>query len=171
VAALLVLLGGSQTRAAPPSRPLAHTEITADAVWGPGVVTVTEDVVIKNGATLVIKPGTTVRIFTDTVPYPGGVSDTKIEIIVEDGRLVADGFYTSLALDSADRPRISYYSLADGSVLKYASWDGTAWQIETVDSNAGSGYYTSLVLDSANRPHISHYDFHAKELRYTWWGP
>ncbi len=80
------------------------------------------------------------------------------------------GFYTSLVLDSADHPHISYLNADEGYVLKYARWDGAAWQLETVDSNAGSGYYTSLVLDSAGRPRISHYDFHAKELRYVWWG-
>ncbi len=73
------------------------------------------------------------------------------------------GFYTSLAFDSADRPRISYYNLDEGSV-KYARWDGTTWQIETVSS----GSYPSLALDSAGRPHISYYTGYS--LQYTWWG-
>ncbi|RLC65785.1 MAG: hypothetical protein DRI48_06205 [Chloroflexi bacterium] len=73
------------------------------------------------------------------------------------------GFHTSLALDSADRPRISYYNF-DEQAVKYARWDGAAWQIETV----GSGSYTALALDSADRPHISYYT--SDGLRYAWWG-
>jgi len=73
------------------------------------------------------------------------------------------GFHTSLAFDSADRPRISYYNLDEGAV-KYARWDGTTWQIETVSN----GSYPALVLDSADRPHISYYTDYG--LQYTWWG-
>jgi hypothetical protein len=73
------------------------------------------------------------------------------------------GFHTSLAFDSADQPRISYYNLDEGAV-KYARWDGTTWQIETVSS----GSYPSMVLDSAGRPHISYYTDYG--LQYTWWG-
>jgi len=116
-AALLSFAGsgrGLTVRAASAS-PTVNT-ISSDTIWGPGVVTVTSDVVITNGATLVVKPGTTVIVGTwatpiDTAPYPGGVSDL-IEIIVEDGRLVADGFYTDTQLITPTQTITfaSYYS-------------------------------------------------------------
>jgi len=90
-------------RAAPQPRPLGYEIIDTDTTWGPGVVTKTSDVVIKNGATLTVVPSTTVVIGTwdiptDTTPYAGGASD-KVEIIVEaGGRLVADGLYTETQL-------------------------------------------------------------------------
>ena len=37
---------------------------------------------------------------------------------------------TSLALDSQDRPHISYSSFSDD--LRYAFWDGSAWQKEVI---------------------------------------
>ncbi|HDN80609.1 MAG TPA: hypothetical protein ENG33_09115, partial [Chloroflexi bacterium] len=97
MATFLALMESGQPKmaqAAPPPRPPAYTVIDTDTTWGPEVVTVTSDVVVKNGATLTVLPGTEVRIFTDTNPYPGGVSDL-IEIIVEPGgRLVAVGTST-----------------------------------------------------------------------------
>ena len=72
------------------------------------------------------------------------------------------GECTSVALDSSGNPHISYNGNAD---LKYARWDGAAWQIETVDSAGGS--YTSLALDSSNRPHISYCG--NSDLKYARW--
>ena len=101
-------------QAASERRPLRYDIIDMDATWGPGVITITSDVVVKNGATLTVLPRTTVlmgtnQVPTDTTPYPGGASD-KIEIIVEaDGRLVADGFYTDTQL-SDPTPSITFTS-------------------------------------------------------------
>ena len=68
------------------------------------------------------------------------------------------GDYTSLALDSAGNPRISYSDDLPNQHLKYASWNGTSWKIETVDSAGNVGEYTSLALDSSGYPRISYYD-------------
>lgn len=39
--------------------------------------------------------------------------------------------------------------------MRYASWNGSKWNIQTVDSSGGSD--SSLALDSSNQPHISYY--------------
>jgi hypothetical protein len=60
------------------------------------------------------------------------------------------GWSTSLALDSAGNPHISYFD-AMNEDLKYARWTGSSWNIETVDSPGEVGHYTtSLALDSAS---------------------
>ena len=53
------------------------------------------------------------------------------------------GQFTSLALDGAGNPSISYYDRANED-LKYAWCDGTAWHAETVDAAGLVGWYTSL---------------------------
>jgi hypothetical protein len=57
----------------------------------------------------------------------------------------------SIALDSKDNPHISY--CYDNDFLKYASWSGSSWNIQTID---GSALSPSLALDSKGYPHISY---------------
>jgi len=82
---------------------------------------------------------------------------------------------TSLALDSSDRPHISYYYgwIGPDSILKYARWDGDAWQIETVDltgTRDGQIACSSLALDDSDYPHIAYYDVNNTDLKYARWG-
>ena len=76
------------------------------------------------------------------------------------------GWHTSIALDSNDRPHISY-SGDTNSDLKYAYFDGSSWQTQTVDSAGKVGGRNSIALDSNNRPHISYSDFTNDDLKYA----
>jgi hypothetical protein len=52
--------------------------------------------------------------------------------------------------------------------LKYARWTGSAWSIETVDSDGSVGGYASIALDSGNLPHISYHDNTNDDLKYAY---
>ena len=67
--------------------------------------------------------------------------------------------YTSLALDAAGRPHVVYRG-HDGAYrysLKYAVFDGAAWQIAVVDDEMATGWYPSLALDSREEPHVAYH--------------
>ena len=87
-------------------------------------------------------------------------SKWKIEI-VDPGRfgsadsMISIGWYSSLVIDSNDNPHISYYHKTNGD-LKYAVWNGSGWDVQTVDSIGDVGSDTSLTLDSKGYPHISY---------------
>ena len=66
------------------------------------------------------------------------------------------GYFTSLRLDAAGYPHISYFD-AKNADLKYAWYDGTSWHTTTVDSAGDVGQFNSLVLDAAGYPHISYF--------------
>lgn len=101
--------------------------------------------------------------------YNGGV-DWQIETV--DVSAVVGG-HTSLALDAAGRPHITYCSLFtawyhwDCDDLKYAYHDGLHWQIETVDEEGHAGQYASLALDTGEQPHISYHDAANGDLKYA----
>jgi len=83
-------------------------------------------------------------------------------------------YYTSIQLDQAGHPRISYYlyHAPDGSYLlklKFASFDGQKWTIETVDKRPETGKFNSLALDAAGRPHIAYSNVSWGDLLYAAW--
>ena len=70
---------------------------------------------------------------------------------------VSIGYYSSLQIDSHDNPQVSYDDKTNG-LMKYASWDGSQWNIQTVDSGdtRTSDTDNSLAIDSHDSPHISY---------------
>ncbi|MDP3564814.1 MAG: hypothetical protein Q8R70_10030 [Methanoregula sp.] len=76
------------------------------------------------------------------------------------------GYMPSIALDTAGYPHISYYD-ADNGDLRYASWNGARWKLETLDATGDVGAYSSLAIDSHNQPYISYYDATDHVLRFA----
>jgi len=77
--------------------------------------------------------------------------------------------WTSLALDAAGNPHISYFDNYNND-LKYAKWTGSAWHREAVDSEGDVGYINSIALDAAGYPHICYIDWTPNyNLKYAKW--
>jgi hypothetical protein len=95
-------------------------------------------------------------------------SQWRIETVDSEGLA---GGHTSITLDSADRPCISYYNFHT-ETTKYARWDGERWLIYDLDPHA-CGDHTSLALDSSDLPHVSYTGFGDGErfygLKYAWY--
>ncbi|MBN1537971.1 MAG: hypothetical protein JW908_14625 [Anaerolineales bacterium] len=80
------------------------------------------------------------------------------------------GKYSSLAIDSDLNPHIAYYD-SDNRKLKYASYTGLGWTIETVKeirTDFKEGKYAALYIDSVNRPHMSYLEDDHDNLRYVY---
>lgn len=79
------------------------------------------------------------------------------------------GKWSSMAVDSKGFPHATYSQFAKGGDLKYAEWDGSTWNLTTVDSNENAksyrGFDNSLALGPDDSPHISYFD--GKVLKYA----
>jgi hypothetical protein len=95
-------------------------------------------------------------------------SSWHIQTVESEGKA---GRISSLALDSLDRPHISYTYQPESGVmhLRYAWFDGLEWQIETVDSEGRVGDVCSLALDSFEHPHIGYRDCINENLKYAYY--
>ena len=86
------------------------------------------------------------------------------------------GEWNSLAIDSNGNPHISYI-YGDGS-LRYASWDGTAWEIDgnVSSTNSSSNLVSSalstdcrLILNQSNTPLITYENVISTDLEYAYY--
>ena len=76
------------------------------------------------------------------------------------------GWDPSIVLDTNDNPHIAYVDYGSFN-LKYAAFDGSTWNIETVDSTGNVGWDPSIALDANDNPHISYTDGTESYLRYA----
>ena len=93
------------------------------------------------------------------------------EIQVVDSEGTSDGESVSLELDANDYPHIAYRSIIWGgsqdAILRYAKYNGTGWEIETVDSSDIDARDVSLKIDSNGYAHISYFDNYYYDLKYA----
>jgi hypothetical protein len=74
-----------------------------------------------------------------------------------------------MALDSKGYPHF-VYEQNYLNTLMYASWNGSAWNTETVASNANPNMPIGfLTLDSYNYPHIDFFNISSGSLTYARW--
>ncbi len=73
---------------------------------------------------------------------------------IVDDTLAHGGGMTDVKFDSNEKPHISYFDGDDS--LKYAYYNGSAWEIEFVEIGGPSGYYNGIGIDSSNDVHIAY---------------
>jgi hypothetical protein len=77
------------------------------------------------------------------------------------------GRYGQIAVDAQRRPHIAY-STWGGCGQKYARWNGSSWELESVCTPPGSWRVVALALDASGNPHISYHDGNANEARHAY---
>ena len=93
-----------------------------------------------------------------------GPDGWSVEVVDANGDA---GRYSALAYDANGNPHISYFVARsrESGTVRYASWDGSQWQIEDVDNlenirmgHIGARKITSLVIDTDGEPHLAYSD-------------
>jgi hypothetical protein len=89
----------------------------------------------------------------------------NIEALPLDSDIVA--YYTSIALDTADRPNISFYEYrgrrgSEFSIrLRVVSLTDGHWEVRTVDPSNGSGKYNSMAIDANDQLRLAYANVNA----------
>ena len=103
-------------------------------------------------------------------------SSWVIETVDSEGDV---GEYSSLAFDASGNPAICYRCYVRGGYnpitglssfslfLRYACFDGNAWQIETVDGSGKGGDHCYLAFDQAGIPSISYAKYDSLDMGYA----
>ncbi len=84
-------------------------------------------------------------------------------------------YYTSIVLDANDYPSISFYEEASAGEaelrLRVVVWDGTLWNLKTIDPTHGSGKFNSMAMNSHGFPEIAigNVEYMNLSLRYARW--
>jgi hypothetical protein len=84
-------------------------------------------------------------------------------------------YYTSIVLDANDYPSISFYEEAGAGEtelrLRIVSWNGTFWNLKTIDPTHGSGKFNSMAMNSHGFPEIAigNVEYMNLSLRYARW--
>lgn len=85
-------------------------------------------------------------------------------------------FYTSIAVNAKANPSITFYQYegADGEQdlrLRNIAWDGSEWELRTVDPTPGSGKFNSVAFDSEGKAHVAYGNvkYEDASLRYAVW--
>ncbi len=95
-------------------------------------------------------------------------STSSWDIETAEGDSTDVGTYSSLALDSSDRPHIAYYRYWPyGNDLLYTHRVDSSWSGQMVDNGFNGIVGPSLALDSSDYPHISYHDWDDHRLRYA----
>jgi hypothetical protein len=74
--------------------------------------------------------------------------------------------YTSIAVDGEGNPHIVYSPELAGMPMRYATWDGTAWQKQEI-VQIGGILSPSLALDSAGEPRVAYLVGSGGEVDYA----
>jgi len=91
-------------------------------------------------------------------------SDWSSDMIDSGGTV---GTFSSIAIDPAGLPHISYYDHMNGD-LKYASIESGDWFIQSVMCEGSVGKGSSLGIDVQGNPHISFHDQTGKSVNYAY---
>lgn len=93
----------------------------------------------------------------------------SLSTVAENGVSEVFNTQTTIGVDSANRPRVAFgveFGVGTNYQLRYAAWDGAAWQEETLDG--GAGQYASMAI-AGDSVHIAYHDGKYHDLRYLSW--
>src|SRR5579872_1251001 len=84
------------------------------------------------------------------------------------------GKFNSIVTDMLGNPHVAYANVAsENASLRYASWNGKAWDVEVLEGAVTTGapnlpvFSVSMVMDKQNVPHIAYTDVRNRLVKYA----
>src|SRR3989304_75936 len=93
---------------------------------------------------------------------PSDVSAAWTTQVVDAPKFFNNFYSRAIATEkTTNLPHIVY----GGDRLYHAYFNGSQWQVETIDNSPFTGEFASLALDANNKAHISYYDVGVQDLK------